>query len=87
MVGSWLDMGSTDILHLMYLGKGLLKLGKKIAPANHGGHRRPRAVMVPHPRHQCMQRSADMLRNRSTSLKLEKTILITINFTIMCTMH
>ena len=34
--------------------------------------------MVPHSRLRGIQQSADMLRNRSTSLKLEKTILITI---------
>jgi hypothetical protein len=45
------------------------------------------AVMVPHPRRRGVQQSADMLRNRATSLKLEKTILITINFTIMCTLR
>jgi len=42
--------------------------------------------MVPHSRHRGIQQSADMLRNRSTPLKLEKKILITIIFTIMCTM-
>jgi hypothetical protein len=41
--------------------------------------------MVPHSRHQGIQQSADMLRNRSTPLKLEKKILITIIFTMMCT--
>jgi hypothetical protein len=41
--------------------------------------------MVHHPRRRGIQQSADMLRSRSASLKLEKTILITINFTIMCT--
>jgi len=45
------------------------------------------AVMVPHPRRRGMQQSADMLRNRSTLSKLEKTILISINLTIMCTTH
>ena len=41
--------------------------------------------MVPHSRLRGIQQSADMLRNRSTSLKLEKTILITIYLTVMCT--
>jgi hypothetical protein len=44
------------------------------------------SAMVPHSRHRGIQQSADMLRNRSTLLKLEKNILITIIFTIMCTM-
>ncbi len=43
------------------------------------------AAMVPHSRHRGIQQSADMLRNRSMSLKLEKKILITIIFTNMCT--
>jgi len=51
---------------------------------DHGRHRRPTAIMVPHPRRQGIQQSTDMLQNRSTSLKLEKKILITINLTIMC---
>ncbi len=42
--------------------------------------------MVPHSQHRGIQQSADMLRNRSKLLKLEKKILITIIFTIMCTM-
>ncbi len=39
--------------------------------------------MVPHPRHRGIQQSANMLHNRSTSLKIEK--IITNIFTIMCT--
>ena len=45
------------------------------------------AIMVPHPWCRGMQQSADMLRNKSTLLKLEKTILITINLTTVCTMR
>ena len=41
--------------------------------------------MVPYSRQRGIQQSANMLRNRSTPLKLEKKILITIIFTIMCT--
>jgi hypothetical protein len=43
--------------------------------------------MVPHPWRRGIQQSADMLQNRTTSLKLENTkpIRITINLTIMCT--
>ncbi len=41
--------------------------------------------MVPHSPHQGIQQSVDMLHNRSTPLKLEKKIRITIIFTIMCT--
>jgi hypothetical protein len=43
--------------------------------------------MVPHSRLRGIQQSADMLRKRSTLLKLEKKIFITIIFAIMCTMH
>jgi hypothetical protein len=41
--------------------------------------------MVPHSRHRGIQQSVHMLHIRSTPLKLEKKILITIIFTIMCT--
>jgi hypothetical protein len=40
--------------------------------------------MVPHSRHRGIQQSVDMLHNRSTPLKQEKKILITIFFTIIC---
>jgi hypothetical protein len=40
--------------------------------------------MVPHSRLRGIQQSAEMLRNRSMSLKLQKTILITIYLTVMC---
>ncbi len=43
--------------------------------------------MVPHSWHRGIQQSADMLCNRSTWLKLEKKILITIIFTIIYTTH
>jgi hypothetical protein len=41
--------------------------------------------MVPHSWRQGIQQPTNMLRNRSTLLKLEKKIFITINMTIMCT--
>ncbi len=86
-LGSWLLVGYWVDRHLtqMYLGKGWLKLGEIHTHANHGNSRPPMAAMVPHSRHRGIQQSADMLRNRSTLLKLEKKILFTIIFTIMCT--
>ncbi len=45
----------------------------------------PRTPCCPPPQRRRTQQSANLLRNRSTQLKLEKTILITIIFTIMCT--
>jgi hypothetical protein len=71
----------------MYLGECKLKLGKILAPANHGGRRHPMAAIVPHPRCQGIQQSVDMLRNRSTLLKLEKIAFITNIFTIVCMTH
>jgi hypothetical protein len=46
---------------------------------NHGGRRRRTATMVPHSRRQGTQQSADMLHNRSTSLKLEYLLYINTN--------
>jgi hypothetical protein len=43
-----------------------------------GGHRHPTAAMVPPPRRHRIQRSANMLRNKSVLLKLEKNVFITI---------
>jgi hypothetical protein len=40
---------------------------------DHGGRRRPMAAMGPHSRLLSIQQSANILWNRSTSLKLEKT--------------
>jgi hypothetical protein len=46
------------------------KLGKKAHP-NHGGCHRPTAAMVPSPRHCRKQKLANMLHDKSMSLKLE----------------
>jgi hypothetical protein len=43
---------------------------------DHGGRRHPMATMGPHFRLLSIQQSANILWNRSTSLKLEKTTLI-----------
>ncbi len=43
--------------------------------------------MVPHSQRRGIQQTADMLHNRSTLLKLEKKIFLTIIFTIMCMNH
>jgi hypothetical protein len=42
---------------------------------NHGGCRRPMAAMGPQSRLLSMQQSANILWNRSTLLKLKKTII------------
>ncbi len=42
---------------------------------DHGGCRRPMAAMGPHSQLLSIQQSANILWNRSTSLKLEKTII------------
>jgi hypothetical protein len=50
---------------------------------HHGGRRRHTAAMGPHSRQQSIQQSTNMICDRSTSLKLEKYIFITINMTII----
>jgi hypothetical protein len=54
------------------------KLGKKHTHPNHGGRHRPMAAMVPSPWHQPIQQLANMLRDKSMSLKLENIIVFTI---------
>jgi hypothetical protein len=53
------------------------KLGKKTHP-HHGGRRCPTAAMVPRPRRRRTQQSANMMRNKSMSLKLEDIMVFTI---------
>jgi hypothetical protein len=53
------------------------KLGKNTHP-NHGCRHRPMAAMVPSPRHCRIQQLANMLRNKSMSLKLENIIVFTM---------
>ena len=57
------------------------KLGKKTHP-NHGGRRRPTAAMVPPSRRRRTQQSANMLRDKSMSLKLDNIIVFTIYLAI-----
>jgi hypothetical protein len=52
-------------------------LGKKTRP-NHGGHHCPMAAMVPSPRHHHIQQLANLLRHKSTVLKLENIIVFTV---------
>jgi hypothetical protein len=54
------------------------KLAKKTHP-NHGGHHCPMATMVPSPRHCPIQQLANMLCNKSMSLKLENIIAFTMH--------
>jgi hypothetical protein len=59
-------------------------MGKNAIQFNHhGGRRRLMAAMRPHSRQQSIQQSTNMICDRSTSLKLEKNIFITINMTII----
>ncbi len=76
-MGQWLGFG-------WFWGWGTLdmqlarqKLGKKAHP-NHGGHHCPTAAMVPSFRHRHIQQLANMLRNKSMSLKLDNIIVFTI---------
>jgi hypothetical protein len=50
---------------------------------HHGGCRHHTAAMGPHSRQQSIQQSTNMICDRSTSLKLENNIFITINMTII----
>jgi hypothetical protein len=50
---------------------------------HHGGRCRHTAAMGPHFRQQSIQQSTNMICNRSTLLKQEKHIFITINMTII----
>jgi hypothetical protein len=57
-------------------------MGKNAIEFNHhGGRRRHTAAMGPHSRQQSIQQSTNMICNRSTSLRLEKNIFITIKKT------
>jgi hypothetical protein len=50
---------------------------------HHGGRHHHTAAMGPHSRQQSIHQSTNMICDRSTSLKQEKNILITINMTII----
>ena len=56
-----------------------------VASYNHGGRRHRTAAMGPHSRQKSIQQSTNILFERATSLKLEKTIVITIFMTILGT--
>ena len=58
---------------------------KKHTLINHGGHCCPTTATGHHSRCQSIQQSANMLRDRSTLLKLENIIVITIFMTILGT--
>ncbi len=51
------------------------KLGKKTHP-NHGGRHRHMAAMVPPPRRRCIHQSANILCDKSMSLKLKNIIVL-----------
>jgi hypothetical protein len=53
------------------------KLGKKTHP-NHGGYHSPMATMVSSLQRHCIQQLANMLHNKSMSLKLENIISFTM---------
>jgi hypothetical protein len=50
------------------------KLGKNTHP-NHGGRHCPMATMVPSRQHHCIQKLANMLRDKVMLLKLENMIV------------
>ncbi len=54
------------------------KLGKNNTHPHHGGRRRHTAAMVPRAWHRRTQQSANMMRDKSMSLKLEDTFVFTI---------
>ncbi len=54
---------------------------------DHGGRRRPTAAMVPHSRRRDIQQSANMLCDKSMSLKLENILFITIYLLFNGTAH
>jgi hypothetical protein len=59
-------------------------MGKNAIQFDHHGRRRCHTAAIgPHSWQQSMQQSTNMICNRSTSLKLEKNIFITINMTII----
>jgi hypothetical protein len=59
-------------------------MGKNAIQFDHHGRRCCHtAAMGPHSRQQRIQQSTNMICDRSTSLKLEKNIFITINMTII----
>jgi hypothetical protein len=51
------------------------KLGKNTHPI-HGGCHCPMVAMVPSPQHRRIQQLANMLQNKSMSLKLENVIVL-----------
>ncbi len=53
------------------------KLGKNTHPI-HGGRHCSMAAMAPSPQHRRIQQSANMLRDKSMSLKLENIIAFTM---------
>ncbi len=72
-VGQWL-------LFWVFLGLGDIRhaISSKKTHPNHGGHNIPLVAMVPSPRHHHIQQLANMLRDKSMLLKLEKIIVFTI---------
>jgi hypothetical protein len=54
------------------------KQGKKNQP-NHGGRHCPMVAIVPSPRHCRIQQLANMLRDKSMSVKLENIIVFTMH--------
>ncbi len=75
-VGQWLVFGWFGGWGTLDTQLARQKLGKKTHP-NHGGRHCPTAAMVPSPRHRRIQQLANMLRNKSMSLKLENIIVFT----------
>jgi hypothetical protein len=76
-VGQWLVFGwfwSWETLDTQLARRNL----DKKTHSNHGGRHCPMAAMVPSPPHRPIQQLANMLRNKSMSLKLENIIVFTM---------
>jgi hypothetical protein len=76
-VGQWLGFGWFWSWGTSDLQLARWKLGKKTHP-DHGGRHCPMAAMAPSPQHRRIQQLANMLRNKSMSLKLENIIVFTM---------
>ncbi len=77
-MGQWLIFGWFGGWETLDTQFARQKLGKKAHP-NHGSRHGPTAAMVPSLRHCRLQKLANMLRDKSMSLKLENNIVFTIS--------
>ncbi len=76
-VGQWLGFGWFWSWGTSDMQLARRKLGKKTHP-NHGGSHCPIAAMVPYPRHRRIQQLANMMHDKSMTLKLDNIIVFTV---------